>query len=169
MTTEPAAVCDRRTLMRRTLGSLALTAAVATTAACGSSSSTVATQPDSPTPGPIHGAHVRLVSMTGGGGSRVSPQATLLDTKAHLEAFTARLGSDALKLQVRHATAVAKRSGYLVYAAVIALGCDRPPGADVALNEDGDVVISAQEVSSPLPECLAPVTTVAIASVPGAD
>jgi hypothetical protein len=39
----------------------------------------------------------------------------------------------------------------------------------VSLDADGRVQITAQEVPSPLQECLAPVTTVAIASVPGAQ
>ena len=52
---------------------------------------------------------------------------------------------------------------------MVALGCDVPPGAVVALDANGDVQITAEEVASPLPECLAPVTTVAIATVPGAQ
>ena len=74
-------------------------------------------------------------------------------------------------MAVRVAAAVrqAAASGHIVYGAVVAVGCDRPPGADVSLDADGRVQITAQEVPSPLQECLAPVTTVAIASVPGAQ
>jgi hypothetical protein len=56
-----------------------------------------------------------------------------------------------------------------VYGAVVAVGCDRPPGAVVSLDANGDVQITPEEVASPLQECLAPVTTVALASVPGSD
>lgn len=154
--------------MRRTLGTLFIAGAVAVTAACGSTSSTVATEPDSPSAGPVQGAHVTLLSMTGGGG-RVSTQATLLDTPAHVGGFTAQFGQPAMKNRVRAGVDQARKSGMLVYGAVVAIGCDRPPGADVSLDGSGDVVITPREVPSPLPECLAAVTTVAIASVPGAD
>jgi hypothetical protein len=155
--------------MRRALGTLLASAALAVTAGCGSSSSSTAAGPDSPSPGPIAGAHVLpLISLTGGGG-RVSTTATLLDTPAHVRGFGAQFRSPALGRQVAAAAARARDSGLLVYGAVVAVGCDRPPGADVALDDGGDVTITARPVASPLPECLAPVTTVAVATVPGAD
>ncbi len=46
-------------------------------------------------------------------------------------------------------------------AQVVSVGCDVPPGATV---QDG--VIVPEKVASPLKECFAPVTTVALASVP---
>lgn len=154
--------------MRRPLGALLASAALVATAGCGSSSST-STGPDSPSPGPIAGAHVLpLISLTGGGG-RVSTTATLLDTPSHVRGFGAQFRSPALGHQVAAAVARARQSGHLVYGAVIAVGCDRPPGADVALDDSGDVTITPRPVASPLPECLAPVTTVAVATVPGAD
>jgi hypothetical protein len=156
--------------MRRTLGTLLAAAALATTAGCGSaSSSTTATAPDSPGPGPITGAKVLpLISQTGGGG-RMSTQATLLGTKAQVAAFTRQFRAPGLGQRVGAAAAEAAKSGYLVYGAVVAFGCDVPPGAVVALDANGDVKITAEEVASPLPECLAPVTTVALATVPGAQ
>jgi hypothetical protein len=171
--TEPATSPSRPTLMRRPLGTLLASAALAMTAGCGSSSSSTATSggagPDSPSPGPIAGAEVLpLISMTGGGG-RASTTATLLDTPAHVRGFGAQFRSPALGHQVAAAVDRARKSGHLVYGAVVAVGCDRPPGADVALDASGNVTITPRPVASPLPECLAPVTTVAIASVPGAD
>jgi hypothetical protein len=154
--------------MRRTLGTLLVALAVAATAGCGSTSSTVATGPDSPSAGPVPGAHVTLLSMTGGGG-RVSTQATLLDTAPHLRAFNRQFGQPSTRNRVSQAVAKARTSGHLVYGAVVTIGCDRPPGADVSLDGQGNVVITPREVDSPLPECLAAVTTVAVASVPGAD
>jgi hypothetical protein len=56
-----------------------------------------------------------------------------------------------------------------VFGAVIAVGCDRPPGADVVVDGSGRVQILPHEVASPLEECLVAVTTVAIADVPGSD
>ncbi len=155
--------------MRRTLETLLVLGVLAATSACGSSGSSTAAGPDSPGPGPVPGAHVLpLISMTGGGG-RASTRATLLDTGAHLRAFTGQFGPPAMKHQVIQAVARARQSGYLVFGAVVAIGCDRPPGAVVSLDGDGQVQIVPKEVASPLPECLAPVTTVAIATVPGAD
>jgi hypothetical protein len=155
--------------MKRTLGSLLATAALLTTAGCGSSSSSTAAGPDTPPPGPITGARVLpLISVTGGGGT-VSTTATLLDSKAHLRAFTQQFRPPSIRLRVEAAVRQAATSGHLVYGAVVAIGCDRPPGAVVSLDADGQVQITPEEVASPLPECLAPVTTVAIATVPGSD
>jgi hypothetical protein len=162
--------------MRRTLGTLLTAGAVALATACGSTSSSVATDPgfpsssnpNSPGAGPVPGAHVTLVSMTGGGG-RVSTEATLLDTATQVRAFTQQFGQPSTRSRVTQAVAKAGASGMAVYGAVVTIGCDRPPGADLMLDGLGRVVITPREVASPLPECLAAVTTVAIASVPGAD
>jgi hypothetical protein len=155
--------------MRRILGTLVTAAALTFTAGCGSATSSTADGPDSPSAGPITGAQVLpLISMTGGGG-RISTTATLLDTPAHVQSFSRQFRAPALERQITAAVDRAKQSGYLVYGAVVGMGCDRPPGADVSLDANGDVRIVAHEVASPLPECLAPVTTVAIATVPGAQ
>ena len=155
--------------MRRTLGTLVATAALATTVGCGSTTSSTAAGPDSPSAGPITGAKVLpLISLTGAGG-QVSTTATLLDTPAHIKAFSQQFRASVLEGRITAAVEKAKQSGYLVFGAVVAVGCDRPPGADVVLDPNGDVQITGHEVASPLPECLAPVTTVAIATVPGAQ
>ena len=155
--------------MRRTLGTLVATAALAVTAGCGSATSSTAQGPDSPSAGPVTGAEVLpLISLTGAGG-QVSTAATLLDTRAHVREFSQQFRAGILFGRIMASVEQAKKSGYLVYGAVVAVGCDRPPGADVSLDASGDVQIFAREVTSPLPECLAPVTTVAIATVPGAQ
>jgi hypothetical protein len=109
-----------------------------------------------------------LISLTGGGGT-VSTSATLLDSTAHIRAFTQQFRLPAMAARVKVAVRQAATSGHLVYGAVVAVGCDRPPGAVVSLDAKGEVDITAEEVASPLQECLAAVTTVAVASVPGAD
>jgi hypothetical protein len=155
--------------MRRILGILAATAALATMVGCGSATSSTAAGPDSPSAGPITGAEVLpLISLTGAGG-QVSTTGTLLDTPAHIRSFSQQFRASVLEGRITAAVERAKQSGYLVYGAVVAVGCDRPPGADVVLDANGDVQITGREVASPLPECLAPVTTVAIATVPGAQ
>lgn len=173
--TEPVAARPRRTPMRRILGTWVAAAALASAAACGSatSSSTAtspsAQSPDRPSAGPIQGAKVLpLISQTGGGG-QVSTRATLLGTRAQVAAFTRQFRAPGLAERVRAGVAEAAKSGYLVFGAVVALGCDVPPGAEVSLDANGDVQLTAEEVASPRPECLAPVTTVALATVPGAD
>src|SRR5207342_1413426 len=86
--TEPATGLARLTPMRRILGTLMATAALAATAGCGSSTSSATAGPDSPSAGPITGAKVLpLISLTGGGG-QVSTSPTLLDTPATVRAFT---------------------------------------------------------------------------------
>jgi hypothetical protein len=166
---EPSTTAARPISMKRTLGTLLATAALLTTAGCGSSTSSTAGGPDTPTPGPITGARVLpLISMTGGGGT-VSTTATLLDSRAHIRAFTQQFRPHAMTVRVQAAVQRAAASGHLVYGAVVMVGCDRPPGAVVSLDADGQVQITPEEVASPLQECLAAVTTVAIASVPGAD
>jgi hypothetical protein len=93
----------------------------------------------------------------------------LLDTDPQVRAFAAQFGPPAMRNRIREAVVQARKRGPAVYGAVVALGCDRPPGAVVSLDGDGAVVITPRDVVSPLPECLAAVTTVAIANVPGAD
>jgi hypothetical protein len=166
---ERPGAAPRPITMKRTLGSLLATATLLAVTGCGASSSSTVAGPDTPSPGPITGAQVLpLISVTGGGG-RVAPSATLLDTKAHIRAFTGQFRAPTMAIRVAAAVQQAVASGHIVYGAVVAVGCDRPPGADVSLDADGQVQITAQEVASPLQECLAPVTTVAIASVPGAQ
>ncbi|MBO0846769.1 MAG: hypothetical protein J2P22_15285 [Nocardioides sp.] len=156
--------------MRRRLGTVVAVAALMASAGCGSQMSPPSVgEPDSPGPGPVHGARVLpLISMTGGGG-RVSLRASPLNSDAQMQRFASQFRAPALAGRVTDAAANAATSGYPVYGAVVAIGCDRPPGADVSLDADGRVLITPREVVSPLPECLAAVTTVAIATVPGAD
>jgi hypothetical protein len=155
--------------MRRTLGTLLATAVLAATAACGSATSSTATGPNSPLPGPVTGAHVYpLISMTGGGG-RMSQRASELDTPAQVRAFTSQFHLPALPHRISAVVTQVAPKAHLLYGAVVAVGCDRPPGVDVLLDGSGRVQIVPHEVASPLPECLAAVTTVAIVSVPGSD
>jgi hypothetical protein len=166
---EPTIDPARPITMKRALAALLATGALMATAGCGSTSSSTASGPDSPAPGPIHGAHVLpLISLTGAGGT-VSRSATLLDSRAHIRAFTAQFRLHALAARVDAAVRQAAASGHLVFGAVVAVGCDPPPGAAVSLDANGDVQIIAKEVASPLEECIAAVTTVAVASVPGSD
>jgi hypothetical protein len=157
--------------MRRHLGILLTIAAVVATAACGSSSSTTggAGGPDTPKPGTVvPGAHTVLVSQTAAGG-RVAAQATALDTPAQVAAFVGQFHMPAMRLLVERALSRLKHDRRPLVGAVVAIGCDRPPGVDVVYGADTTIRLLPHEVASPLPECLVPVTTVALASVPGSD
>ncbi len=167
--TEPARHRARPIRMRRPLGTLLASLALAATAACGTTSSTTAGRPASPSAGPIAGAQVLpLISQTGAGG-RVSTWARPLDTPAHVRAFTDQFRVPGMAHRINSAVARAEPRGHILMGAVVSVGCDRPPGADVVLDGSGRVQIVPHEVASPLPECLAPVTTVAIADIPGSD
>jgi hypothetical protein len=163
--------------MRRTLGKLTAAAvtclALGVTGGCGSSSSTATdSSPDSEpagspsrTPGAIDGAHVLpLISITGAGGE-VQATAAPLDTEADIAAFARQFHVPVIRHRVR--AAIAREltvPGHEIYGQVIAVGCDRPPGADVMVTQDGEMV--PHEVASPLEECLVAVTTIAIAVLP---
>jgi hypothetical protein len=105
-----------------------------------------------------------LISMTGGGG-RPTTTAQPLDTSAQARRFVSQFHVPAMQHRVRDAITGASSSGELV-GQVVAVGCDRPPGVDVMVDADGQVELVPREVASPLEECLAPVTTVAIAVLP---
>jgi hypothetical protein len=165
--------------MRRTLGTLIALATLVITAACGStSSSSLATDPSrgpasdpagnpSWTPGPIPDAHVLpLISMTAAGGQE-GRVATPLNTEAQVARFTSQFRLPALRNRIRAAIGdELKAPDHDIVGQVVAVGCDRPPGVDVIANADGRVELVPREVASPLQECLAAVTTVAIASLP---
>ncbi|MGI8522191.1 MAG: hypothetical protein ACR2K3_02615 [Nocardioides sp.] len=133
--------------------------------ACGTSTSSAggAGQPDSPhAPSP---KVLAVVSMTGANGQvSVKPQA--LTPASNLARFTKDFRGEALGNQIR--SVLQKQpppTGMYAAGAVIAVGCDVPPGADVVETGSGYEVV-AKEVASPKPECLAPVTSVAVVALP---
>ena len=178
--------------MRRRLGSAAvLLLLLAAGSACGSSGSDDdARGSDSPTPGasgpsspgpsspdpsspgssdtPSAGAGelVEIVSGTAAGGE--TGPAVRLDLSGGVASLTRAFAGDPLAARVRSVvSATDVPPGQALYGAVVAIGCDVPPGASVEVS-DGEVVITPDKVPSPLPECLAAVTSVAIVLVPAA-
>lgn len=175
---EPGRRSDRPIPMRRTLGTLTAAlvtgTALALTAGCGSSSSSIATDPasdpagnPSTTPGPVEGAQVLpLISMTGIGG-QASTTAAPLNSAGDITRFVRQFRSPLTQKRLRSAIVAAPSTpGHDLVGQVVAIGCDRPPGVTVMVNKDGRVELVPHEVASPLPECLAAVTTVAIAVLP---
>jgi len=107
---------------------------------------------------------VEIVSETAAGGETGGP-AVRVDRPAGVARLTRDFRTPGLEAKVRSVvrhTSVAEGQG--LYAAVIAVGCDVPPSASVEVR-DGKVVITAGKIPKPMPECLAPVTSVAIALV----
>jgi hypothetical protein len=160
--------------MRRVLGILIVTVVAVVTAGCGGSSSAVSQAPASDpagspslTPGPVPGARVLpLISMTGAGGRAVS-SAGPLDSPREVERFAEQFPTPATRRRVVDAISqVSVPAGHRLVGQVVAVGCDRPPGADVVVDKSGQVRLVPHAVASPLQECLVAVTTVALAIIP---
>jgi hypothetical protein len=160
--------------MKRLLGPALL--AVVLLAGCGDSTSGSASEPapqpsststtasDEPTESAAPQT-IAIVSQTAAGGE-VDLNAVPVDDDAALSEFTAQFNRAGLDEKI--ATAVAGATvpeGYTVMGAVVAIGCDVPPDVSVERGPDGWVV-TPHKVPSPLQECFAPVTSVAIVAVP---
>jgi hypothetical protein len=107
-----------------------------------------------------------LISATavGGHGGTV---ATPIRSEADVARFAAQFRGPFMAARILHAVAGELAADeHDVVAQVVAIGCNRPPGVDVIRNADGSVSLAPREVASPLPECLASVTTVAVALLP---
>ena len=172
--------------MRRTLGALLLTAALATAALAGcaddggdtraedaASGAASASPSDLPsaapsgapsTRGAVDFTEVALLSETAAGGE-VEHRATVLDDATAVNGFAAQFDSGAMSDELTTAVREADvAEGQELAAAVVSIGCDVPPGVTVQKLEGG-VAILPLKVKSPLKECLAPVTTVALVAV----
>ena len=177
--------------MRRTLGALILTAALAAPALAGcaddggetraedaaSATSSGSTSSASPSDGPssppagaasprgaVDFTEVALLSETAAGGE-VEHRATVLDDATTVSQFAAQFDSGTMSDQLTTAARGADvAKGQELAAAVVSIGCDVPPGVTVRKVEGG-VAILPLKVKTPLKECLAPVTTVALVAV----
>ena len=108
---------------------------------------------------------VAIVSQTGAGGE-VDLNAVPVEDEAARQEFTAQFQRAGLDEKIAKAVAGATvPEGYTVMGAVVAIGCDVPPDVSVEQGPDGWVV-TPHKVPSPLQECFAPVTSVAIVAVP---
>lgn len=108
---------------------------------------------------------VDTITVTAAGGA-VLPTAIPMSDEASVAGFNAQFESDDMTQQVEDAVAGADvPDGQALYAAVIAVGCDAP-GEVTVTGAGPDLVITAVKVARPLPECFAPMTTVALVLVP---
>ena len=108
---------------------------------------------------------IAILSQTAAGG-RVDNAAVRLDDQAARETFLMQFNRPAFGTKIgRQIAAATVPDGYALIGAVVSIGCDVPPGVNVTAGPDG-WFIHAQKVASPLQECFAPVTTVALVAVP---
>jgi hypothetical protein len=160
--TEPGTRSRRPTAVAlsatRVLGTLTAAVAVALTAGCGSSTSSGAASA-APTDVDVH-----LISVTAAGGL-MSRTASPLNTPDQISGFARQFRVPAMEHRIRALIAPLGGNGD-IEGAVVAVGCDVPPGAAVTVDDGGAVTISPQKVRNPLQECRVPVTTVAIAVLP---
>ncbi|MCW2772045.1 MAG: hypothetical protein JWN91_371 [Nocardioides sp.] len=104
---------------------------------------------------------VTLVSGTAGDGDPAR-HATDVSEDAALAAYVEQFDHPFAAKVTGAAGQIDLGSGQALLAQVVAIGCDAPTSAHVL----GNVIVPAK-VASPLQECFAPVTTVALAVVPG--
>ena len=153
-------------MRHRRLGTLVAALALLV-AGCGSSSSTDASPPAGIPSGPIPDAQVLPLVTIHGVAAHVSTRAVPLTTPRQRQAFFQQFPGAMVRQRVRGALrGPLQQGGSNLVGAVVASGCDVPPGVTATADGQGGVTIVAQEVASPLPECLIPVTTVALVNLP---
>lgn len=120
------------------------------------------TQTDGDAAEPVDYEVVSLPSETAAGGT-VSPMLTPVGTPDELDTFVSQFRLDTFADEVRVNATSASYEGDL-WAAVVSIGCDVPPGVFVEEGEAG-YLVTPEKVAKPLQECLAPVTTVALVAI----
>jgi hypothetical protein len=135
-----------------------------------SESSSPSSGSSSPSSGESSGVdftEVALLSETNAGGA-VSTRPTVLDDPATIATFTSGLEGRTLPGKIR---AEARRTTVpgdrVLVGAVVAIGCDVPPGVAVQSAGNG-LQITPLKAEKPHLECFAPVTTVALLLVDAA-
>ncbi len=110
---------------------------------------------------------IAILSQTAAGG-QVSTTAVELGDQAQVDAFVEQFKFPGFGEKIaQQVAATTVPEGQVLIGAVVSIGCDVPPGVEVT-GEPGSWTITPLKVADPLPECLAPVTSVAIVAVPAA-
>lgn len=107
---------------------------------------------------------VELLTETAVGGE-VDPQAIPLGDVTAVQGFSQQFRDESIQarlIQLVNSTKVP--DGKALYAAVVSIGCDIPPGV-VVTSTDSGLQIKAQQTPSPKPECVAAMTSVALVLV----
>jgi hypothetical protein len=166
-------------VMRRFLGSVlpavVLAGALAgTLAGCGGDQTgtvtddpapTVSSSATSGTGDEVEFELVDMITETAAGGAAAEAAVPLSDDLA-VQQFTSQFETDTMTTRIQDAVDKTDvPADMLLYGAVVAIGCDSPTDVNVTSSDQG-LAITAQEVPSPMPECFAPMTTVALVLVP---
>jgi len=127
------------------------------------------TASESPTKGstgdPVDFELVEMITETAAGGT-VAEAAVPLSDDAAVQEFAAQFETEAMATRLQDAVDKTDvPDDMLLYGAIVAIGCDSPSDVHVTSTDQG-LVITAQKVASPMPECFAPMTTVALVLVP---
>ncbi len=158
--------------MKRLLGTALLVATLFAVVACGVGSEDAADRATDPAPtSPSEGSPapdpvvVEILSGSAVGGD-VATEATLVPDDRALQRYLRQFDSAPF---VADLTAAVDEhpvgSGRVLGLAVIEISCDQPPSASVT-EEGGAFVVTPGKVIDPLPECFAPVTSVAVLDLP---
>ncbi len=108
---------------------------------------------------------IAIVSQTAVGG-KVDLDAVPIGDDGSRAALTAQFRRPSMDKEIARAVASATvPDGYTVMGAVVSIGCDVPPSVTVTQAPDG-WIITPNKVPSPLQECFAPVTSVAVVAIP---
>jgi hypothetical protein len=155
--------------MRKPLGTLLILPSLLLGApllgACGDDTASDPESQSSPEPTALDYDVLAIVSETAAGGA-VSPTLTPLPGPEELTAFVEQFENGGFRDEVTaEVQGHEPRDGYVVSAAVVAIGCDVPPGVTVVETEES-YTVQADKVADPLKECFAPVTSVAVVEVP---
>jgi len=173
--------------MRRLLGSVlpALVLAGALTgvlAGCGEEEPVVTDDPapspsssPSSSPSPTQGSPgdqvnfelVEMITETAAGGSLDDGQVAVpLTDDMAVQEFVSQFTTEGMTTRVQDAVDKTQiPDDMLLYGAIVAIGCDSP-GSVFVTSGDRGLVITAQKVPTPILECFAPMTTVALVLVP---
>ena len=162
--------------MQRFLGSvLSALLLVGVLAGCGDdetgavSDDPAPTASESPTKGstgdPVDFELVEMITETAAGGT-VAEAAVPLSDDVAVQEFAAQFETEAMTTRLQEAVDKTDvPDDMMLYGAIVAVGCDSPDDVHVTSTDQG-LVINAQKVASPMPECFAPMTTVALVLVP---
>ena len=152
--------------MKRYLGPLALLTALAVLTGCGDDPDDRA---DDPAPQEqTDEAAPRVVDILSASAARgdLAEAATIIEDERALTRYLRQFSSPPF---IEDLTAAVKANepgeGRVIGLAVIEISCDEPPSATVT-EEEGAFVVTPGKVVAPLPECLVPVTSVAVLDLP---
>jgi hypothetical protein len=114
--------------------------------------------------GPIDFELIEMVTETAVGGM-VSPGAVPLADVSAVQQFTGQFENDRMEIRlVQLIDGLEVPDDKAAYAAVVAIGCEVPPGVTVTSTDTGILIEGTKPTGKPV-QCLAPMTSVAVVLV----